>query len=107
MPRYEKHRIAQRRHYEANKDKYKQSRIDRRLRNRSYVANFLDDKSCVKCGESANECLDFHHTDETTKVDTIANMKKHSGLKTIQEEIKKCIILCANCHRKEHYHPLV
>ncbi len=25
------------------------------------------------------------------------------GKERLEEEIEKCVILCANCHRKEHY----
>lgn len=56
---------------------------------------------CVKCGETRAHVLDFHHIDKNEKDFTIGQMKK--GLKAIQEEIKKCVCLCANCHRDFHY----
>ena len=57
---------------------------------------------CVKCGESRIYVLDFHHVDETQKDFTIGKLKKGSQ-KVLQEEINKCISLCANCHREFHY----
>ena len=54
---------------------------------------------CQQCGETS--CLEFHHRDPKTKSFSIAHFINHSK-KLILEEIKKCDILCANCHRKIH-----
>jgi hypothetical protein len=57
---------------------------------------------CVKCGETRSYVLDFHHKEKSTKDFTIGRMKKGS-LEVIQEEIDKCVCLCANCHREFHH----
>ena len=57
---------------------------------------------CVKCGESRIYVLDFHHVDETQKDFTIGKLKK-GNQKILENEINKCISLCANCHREFHY----
>jgi len=62
--------------------------------------DFLGGK-CVKCGYS--ECLaalDFHHLDPNTKEFNL-NCGRRSW-SDIEQELKKCVLLCANCHRKEH-----
>lgn len=47
---------------------------------------------------------DFHHIDPSTKINHIAEMVNSSySLDTLKAEIKKCILLCANCHRVLHY----
>lgn len=46
--------------------------------------------------------LDFHHKDKSEKEFTIGKMKKGS-LELLENEIKKCAVLCANCHREFHY----
>ena len=46
--------------------------------------------------------FDFHHTDPSTKVANISNLcmdKRKDSI--ILNEISKCILLCANCHRLE------
>ena len=56
---------------------------------------------CLICGESESVCLDFHHKDPSEKDFTIGkhrNMSKDRLLK----EIKKCVCVCSNCHRKIH-----
>lgn len=56
---------------------------------------------CERCGY--NRCikaLEFHHLDPTQKDFTISN--DHFKLKDAIEESKKCILVCANCHRELH-----
>ena len=43
---------------------------------------------------------DFHHLEN--KKDDIASMFNYSSEEKIAEEVKKCILLCANCHRITH-----
>jgi hypothetical protein len=59
---------------------------------------------CASCPESDPVCLDFHHrTDDKTT--NVANMVSSGWAKErIIEEIEKCAVLCANCHRKLHAH---
>ena len=56
---------------------------------------------CYHCGETHPPvCMDLHHVDPSTKEFTInANGK---GIAALKEEAKKCIRLCAICHRKHH-----
>lgn len=60
---------------------------------------------CSLCGY--NKCiwaLDFHHTDKTTKKFRIATaLSELKDLELIKEEIKKCTLICSNCHRELHW----
>lgn len=60
---------------------------------------------CSSCGYDRNAAaLTFHHTDPSEKEDEIARMiQGNKSLDTIRKEAKKCILLCTNCHREEHY----
>lgn len=66
--------------------------------------DFLDNQKtkCEKCGEDRVYVLDFHHKDGEEKQFTIGQYKKGS-LEIIQNEINKCVCLCANCHREFHF----
>lgn len=56
-------------------------------------------KSCTKCGNTDPRVLDFHHIG--SKDMDVSSMRTLSK-ERILEEIKQCIVLCANCHRIEH-----
>ena len=57
--------------------------------------------TCVKCGENGPVVLEFDHVRGKKKAN-ITDMA-HAGysIKTLQEEIDKCQVLCANCHRRK------
>ena len=60
-------------------------------------------QGCAKCGEKRIHVLDLHHIDPDGKVSEIAHMVKSSSFESLQQEINKCIVLCANCHRDFHF----
>jgi len=80
-----------------------QSKIARQ-RKREWYNAIMSDKSCGRCGESDNACLDWHHVDPSQKEASVSYMLCNNSKKTIMEEIQKCICLCSNCHRKLHYY---
>ena len=56
---------------------------------------------CQRCGyNTCIKALEFHHLNPSKKDFTISN--DHFKLKEAVEESKKCILLCANCHRELH-----
>jgi len=57
---------------------------------------------CNRCGYDDYRALQFHHI-EDNKDGTIAVMARNHSWKSLEEEIKKCEVLCANCHQIEHY----
>jgi hypothetical protein len=58
---------------------------------------------CFVCGESCLVCLDFHHRDPNLKDLDIAHIVHNAWkLDRLLREIKKCVVLCACCHRKVH-----
>lgn len=58
---------------------------------------------CSKCGYSKNlASLDFHHVDETTKEDAMGRIIQKTW-KSFEDEIKKCVLLCKNCHAELHH----
>lgn len=64
----------------------------------------LDARSggCLRCPEKHPACLDFHHRDGNTKLGHIGVIRRF-GKQKLLDEIAKCDVLCANCHRKHHH----
>lgn len=73
----------------------------RRLRTKLKAIALLGGK-CKRCGfDKHPAALEFHHTDPTIKKFEIG-MVANKSWESIKEEILKCELLCANCHRIEH-----
>jgi hypothetical protein len=63
--------------------------------------------SCERCGY--NKCiaaLQFHHKNPKNKKFGVSAMGIYRGWEKVKKELKKCIMICANCHWEEH-HPNV
>lgn len=65
------------------------------------IYKYKSEHPCERCGEMDPRCLDFHHKDKAQKSFGVSGNHQRNWNK-ILEEIKKCEVLCANCHRKEH-----
>ena len=59
---------------------------------------------CSKCGyDKCSWALDFHHINKKEKLGTIQWFITSKSIKLAEIESRKCILLCANCHREHHY----
>lgn len=76
------------------KEKYKQIHAE--------IEKYKSFCKCAKCGDTRSYVLDFHHINPEEKDYTVSD-NSHAKLNTLMKEIKKCIPLCANCHREFHY----
>jgi hypothetical protein len=73
----------------------------RRYRAKSAAILFLGGK-CAACGWAGNQAaLQFHHREPGRKDFTLGNVANKSW-DSIKNEIKKCVLLCANCHAIRH-----
>ena len=73
------------------------------LRNRKWLQDFLKSKQCEWEGCTVNDpdMLVFDHINPAEKREHVSIMAHSSfGLKSIQEEVAKCRVLCANHHQK-------
>ncbi len=76
------------------------------LKSRNFKLQCVEYKGgkCESCGY--NQCtaaLDFHHVDPTQKDFNISNHTHTLFDKRITDELDKCKMYCANCHREEHH----
>jgi hypothetical protein len=97
-------RAANRRHYEKNKDHYRTSAREARKRYKAKAYAFVNEiKSttpCTDCGKTFDPiCMDFDHC-QGGKLDNISRMVNLGRpMKIIEDEIAKCELVCACCHR--------
>lgn len=103
----EKQKEASKKHYELNKEKVKQRAHLRnqvvKISNRKFLDDYLSKQSCVDCGNSNPIVLEFDHVRGVKKLNVSDMILRSYSLKTIQDEIDKCEIRCANCHRIKTY----
>lgn len=59
-------------------------------------------KKCEICGEPNPFVLEFHHKDPSKKEFSF-NKLRNSRLSYLEKEMKKCSLLCGNCHSELHY----
>lgn len=94
-----------------NKGKYKQGYCPpclyeyqaSRWQDRKKKAVELMGGKCTRCGYCRNySALDFHHLKPNEK-DFDFNVGRRRSWEKMIEELKKCILLCSNCHREEHH----
>jgi hypothetical protein len=60
---------------------------------------------CAACGyDKCKQAMDLHHIDGNTKSFSISQavLDQHITIEMIEQEIKKCVVLCSNCHREHH-----
>jgi len=58
---------------------------------------------CSICGyDWCIEALEFHHPDSSKKDFGISSRGYTRSWEKIREELDKCVLLCANCHREIH-----
>ena len=79
-----------------NKVLYAAKRRDRR---KHHLNKFKIKKGCVMCGYSLHGCaLDFDHLDRSTKVAAVSRLVL-GKLSKLFAEIRKCQVICKNCHQ--------
>ena len=66
------------------------------------VTEIKGNSGCCKCSEKDPSCLDFHHVDPTKKEFMVSKLVFCKSKDRMFKEIKKCVVICANCHRKLH-----
>ena len=67
-----------------------------------WINEYKIQRGCKRCKITDSRVLDFHHKNDKTKLFTIGGFRRAVGFDRIQKEVKKCEVVCANCHRIIH-----
>ena len=106
----QKKRITEKRNRKPRRPKIQEGINLRSLKRRQQIKlDFIKSKGgkCVDCGIEPGEqwpvsVFDFHHLqDKDLSIATILHRKKCYNI--VVKELEKCVVLCANCHRKKHF----
>jgi hypothetical protein len=92
---YQHNRRNPRRNYEHTREY--------RLRNQKWLDEYLKTKQCEweGCTVDDPDMLVFDHLNPSEKRDHVSTIANGSwGLKSVQDEVAKCRVLCANHHQK-------
>lgn len=89
-------------HYAAHPNRRRYIKLNRRVartRAHKFVCEYLRTHPCVDCGETDPVVLEFDHV-RGQKTNTVSRLK-NSSASAVKREIKKCVVRCANCHRRK------
>lgn len=77
---------------------------NKRIKNLMFVMDHKKARGCVDCGEDDPVILEYHHRVPAKKKKDINRMSsQHYSREELLEEMDKCDVICANCHRRRHY----
>lgn len=97
-------RACQKIWYEEHKEQHLRNSTRNRKRQteaaRQYIVMYLRQHPCVDCGESDAVVLEFDHVRGKKLCSVTAMYRRGFSLSKIKEEIAKCEVRCANCHRR-------
>jgi hypothetical protein len=91
-----------REHYVANRSRYIERALTRKqvvvTQRTEYIVEFFRTRPCVDCGETDPVVLEFDHVGN--KLFDISKGLRDRSWQTVLDEIAKCEVVCANCHRR-------
>jgi hypothetical protein len=74
-------------------------------RNQALVVEHLIRHPCADCGETDVVVLEFDHV-RGKKLANVSAMVRDAETWRLEEEMEKCEVVCANCHRRRTAHRL-
>lgn len=84
----------------ANTSTEAQRKREARDRNKEYIRQIKEKHPCADCKEKYHYSqMDFDHISGKKKHNLSRYANSAVSLSTIKDEIKKCEIVCSNCHR--------
>ena len=91
-----------REHYLANRERYiEQARLQTarlQLERTRFLLDFFVTHPCIDCGETDPVVLEFDHLRD--KAFNIGEALSRRSWQAILDEMAKCEVVCANCHRR-------
>lgn len=99
--------------FPSQKPAYKRTYAANKRKQRQVLRDKLKSKPCTDCNQTFPPyCMDFDHIPELgPRLSSVGNIIQSAmDIKRVMEEIAKCELVCANCHRirthkrRQRYH---
>ena len=88
------------RQYKSQADGVRAIQARQHVTRRAYLNKVKLESGCVDCGYRGHPAaLDFDHVNPATKLFNISSRYLCVAWDRMLEEISKCVVRCANCHR--------
>jgi hypothetical protein len=87
-------------HRESRLPQIRKSTREAKARNYRLLHEYLLEHPCVDCGGTDLLVLEFDHIGGDKTMDVSRLVQNASSWKTIEREIAKCEVVCANCHKR-------
>jgi len=82
-------------------DKHRDLVVNKQKSLRENLKKIKIDVGCIVCGyNKCSDALEFHHLDRNSKKENISRLVAYGNEESVNQEISKCVVLCANCHRE-------
>lgn len=88
-------------HYKNNKSSYRESQNRSRQTLKQFIWEYLLQHPCIDCGELDPVVLEFDHIKDVKTKNISELMHAGVSLENLKLEIDKCVVRCANCHRRK------
>jgi hypothetical protein len=99
----EKRNALNRASYARNKEKRQKKNREKKVTAKTKWREYKSTLSCVQCGQNHPATLDFHHIEKHPSNRKVNKLVTNHAFKKAAEEVKKCKVLCSNCHRIHHH----
>jgi hypothetical protein len=87
----------------ADRAEYLKKAVDKRRKQIRQMSIEYKGSKCAICGyDKCIQVLEFHHSDPKEKDFGISAKGYTRSWNKVRDELEKCILLCANCHREVH-----
>jgi hypothetical protein len=101
--RKERHKEYSKAHYARNKAAVIAASKTQRISFAKRWEEYKSQQVCINCGFSHPAAIDFHHVKRHPSNRKLYELIKNRAFDKALQEVKKCVPLCANCHRVHHY----
>jgi ribosomal protein S20 len=99
----EKEKAAKKRYYDSHREVYRAKNKRKKDRLRTIIRD-IKARPCANCGGLyPYYVMDFDHRVDEEKIAHVSKLVQRLNIPRLMDEIAKCDVVCANCHRIRTY----